>query len=977
MGDHAGAIRVLKARVHNLKELTVDIPRQTLTVITGVSGSGKSSLAFDTIHAEGQRRYVESLSSYARQFLEQLEKPDVESIEGLSPTIAIEQKATSKNPRSTVGTVTEIYDYFRLLFAAVGTPHCPKCDRPVESSSAQEIVERLLPPGWGDGPVAPTTAQKVTIYAPIVRGRKGEFTKVIADLKAEGFARIRLDGQLYSLDDELPKLNPKQNHSLDVAIDRMQLGTEGVVTRLTDAVELALKLAEGLVTVDRDGTETLFSEKLTCPTCDVSLPDLKPRLFSFNAPYGACPTCHGLGFTLEVDPDLVIPDRDKPLNEGAIVAFGMAEESILRSWINALAKHCGFKPTTPVRSLSEKALHALLHGTTEAIEIRYEGKTMQATMNRPFEGLLPMLRRRHSETQSEGARTWYQKFMRTLPCGACAGKRLAPAALAVRIQGRNIHDLTTSTVGQLQQLMADLPLDARQAVIVRKVMGEINARLGFLVDVGLDYLTLDRAAQTLSGGEAQRIRLATQIGSALVGITYVLDEPSIGLHPRDNRRLIATLKRLRDLGNTVLVVEHDHELMSECDHLIDLGPGAGKHGGTLVAEGTPAEVTAMPHSLTGRFLAGTEVIPTPSERRSGNKQHFVLHGATHNNLKGIDLDIPLGKLVVITGVSGSGKSSLISDTLYPLLANKLNGARHEVGAHRGSKGLEFLNKVINIDQSPIGRTPRSNPATYTGVFTPIRTLFAETTAAKSRGFSPGRFSFNVKGGRCENCEGSGQLQIEMHFLPDVFVTCDVCHGSRFNSETLKVQFKGKNIAEVLALTVDDALELFSPFTTIRRRLETLADVGLGYITLGQAATTLSGGEAQRIKLAAELSKIATGQTLYILDEPTTGLHFADVRCLLTVLARLVDKGNTVVLIEHNLEVIKTADWIIDLGPEGGARGGEIVVCGTPEQVAAHPTSYTGAFLRELLATPAPVAGPTRNVRAARARPAGKSRATGA
>ncbi|MBF0500905.1 MAG: excinuclease ABC subunit UvrA [Candidatus Riflebacteria bacterium] len=935
-------ISVLKARVHNLKDLSVDIPRNTLTVITGVSGSGKSSLAFDTIHAEGQRRYMESLSAYARQFLQQMEKPDVESIEGLSPTIAIQQKTTSRNPRSTVGTITELYDYFRLLYAAVGRPHCPKCGSLLHSSTPQEIVESLLRAPVGT---------KLTLLAPIVSGRKGEYNKVFEELRKEGFSRVRIDGALYSLEDDLPKLDSKRKHTIEVAVDRLSLsGGEGEKTRLSEGVELAFKLADGRVTVKADDQETLYSEHLRCAACEISLPEIKPRLFSFNAPYGACQTCSGLGFQLVIDPERIIPDRSISIAEGAIAAMNANEESFFRQWLNSLARYFKFSLNTPVRDLPEKIVQVLLHGSgTQEIEVVYEGKRMQATFKKPFEGVIPTIERRFRETTSEEARSYYEKFMRELPCPACQGKRLSPAALAVTVEGLSIHGMTQQSVAELFAFFQKLPLTERELFICKKVLEEIRARLRFLKDVGLEYLTLARPAHTLSGGEAQRIRLATQIGSALVGITYVLDEPSIGLHPRDNRRLIDTLLRLRDLGNTVLVVEHDHEIMTSSDHILDLGPGAGKEGGRLIAEGSPAEVAKVAESLTGRFLSGVEKIEIPSSRRPGSGQNLTLHGACHNNLKNLDVEFPLGKLIAVTGVSGSGKSSLVADTLYPLLANILNRARLDVAPHEKLSGAQFLDKVVNIDQDPIGRTPRSNPSTYTGLFTPIRALFAETVEARTRGYTPGRFSFNVKGGRCETCEGSGQIQIEMHFLPDVYVTCEACKGLRFNDETLMVRFKGKNIAEVLAMTAKEALAFFEAFTALRRKLQTLVDVGLGYLTLGQASNTLSGGEAQRVKLSTELSRIATGSTFYLLDEPTTGLHFEDVRMLLGVLTRLVDKGNTVLVVEHNLDVIKTADWIIDLGPEGGDDGGRIIATGTPEQIAKNKESITGSFLKSHLA----------------------------
>jgi len=940
-------IRIVKARMHNLKELSVAIPRKTLTVITGVSGSGKSSLAFDTIHAEGQRRYMESLSSYARQFLQQMEKPDVESIEGLSPTIAIQQKSTSRNPRSTVGTITELYDYFRLLFAAIGQPHCPECGKVVESSSPGQIVDGLLK--YPD-------QTRLTLLAPIVRGRKGEYGKVFEELRKEGLSRVRIDGNMWTLDDEIPELDRNLKHYIEVAVDRVRINAaekETTIARLVEGVELCFKLADGqlMVIVDEpeaeNSVEKLFSENLHCPTCDVSLPEIKPRLFSFNAPFGSCPACSGLGVQLVVDPELVIPDPELSISQGAIASENFAEATFSRQWMEGLSEYYGFSLDTAFKDLPEKAREVILYGSgNKILKIQYHGRTMKGSLSKPFEGVIPTISRRFRETRSEGAKRFYERFMRTLSCPECEGRRLNPIALSVRIEGENIHELSQHSVGELVDFFSILQLNDREAFICKKILEQIRNRLKFLKDVGLDYLNLSRAAHTLSGGEAQRIRLATQIGSALVGITYVLDEPSIGLHPRDNRRLIDTLKQLRDIGNTVLVVEHDREIMEEADHIIDLGPGAGYEGGQLVIDGSPARVMADENSMTGKFLTGREFIPVPQQHRPGNGRFLRLKGARHNNLKNIDVNIPLGKFVVVTGVSGSGKSSLVTDTLFPLLNNIINRSHLDVGKHSRLEGLDYIDKVVNIDQNPIGRTPRSNPSTYTGIFTPIRELFSQTVEAKTRGYAPGRFSFNVKGGRCDACEGSGQIQIEMHFLPDVYVTCEQCKGTRFNDETLKVRFKGKNIAEVLDMSVNEALEFFEAFNTIRRRLKTLQDVGLGYITLGQASTTLSGGEAQRIKLATELSKVATGSTFYLLDEPTTGLHFQDVRCLLGVLERLVAKGNTVVVVEHNLDVIKCADHIIDLGPEGGEGGGYIVAEGTPEEVAECADSLTGRFLAE-------------------------------
>ena len=940
-------IRIVKAKVHNLKSLTVNIPRRSLTVITGVSGSGKSSLAFDTIHAEGQRRYIESLSSYARQFLQQMEKPDVETISGLSPTIAIQQKSTSRNPRSTVGTITELYDYLRLLFAAIGEPHCPKCHKPVKSITPAQIVDELMR--------LPENT-RLTVFAPIIRGRKGEFSKIFDELEKEGLSRIRIDGEIYNLDDDLPTLDRKKKHFIEVAIDRIRVSKKNEdmsPSRIHEAVELGFKLAEGQLIIaiksceGSDEVEKFYSESLMCPDCEISLPEIKPRLFSFNAPYGSCPVCSGLGVQLVVEPELVIPDASLSIKQGAIASENFTDTTFSRQWMEGLAQLYGFSLDTPFEKLNEKVKNVILYGSgNKVLNVKYKGRTMEGSLTKAFEGVIPTISRRYRETRSDGARRFYEKFMRTQNCPACNGRRLGPSALAVHINNESIYDMTTHSVSQLYNFFSNLKLSERNAFICKKVLEQICNRLKFLNNVGLDYLNLARAAHTLSGGEAQRIRLATQIGSALVGITYVLDEPSIGLHPRDNRRLINTLKHLRDIGNTVIVVEHDREIMMEADNIIDIGPGAGSEGGLLVVDGSPKKIIKTTKSLTGKFLSGKEFIGVPDKRRSGNRKHLKILGVEHNNLKNIDVDIPLGEFVVVTGVSGSGKSSLVSDTIFPLLNNTINKSHRAVGKFRDIRGVKYIDKVVNIDQNPIGRTPRSNPATYTGIFTPIRQLFSQTVEAKTRGYLPGRFSFNVKGGRCEVCEGSGQIQIEMHFLPDVYVTCEQCKGTRYNDETLKVKFKGKNIAEILAMTVTEALDFFEPFLSIKRKLQTLYDVGLGYITLGQASTTLSGGEAQRIKLSSELSKMATGSTFYLLDEPTTGLHFQDVRHLLEVLNRLVDKGNTVLVVEHNLDVIKSADYIIDLGPEGGDKGGYIIKSGTPEQVALTKESITGKFLCE-------------------------------
>lgn len=939
-------IKILKANVHNLRGISLTIPDKAMTVITGVSGSGKSSLAFDTIHAEGQRRYMESLSSYARQFLNQMEKPDVESIEGLSPTIAIQQKSTSNNPRSTVGTVTEIYDYFRLLFAAVGKPFCPKCSKPVEKSTAQQVTDTLA--GYPD-------KTKITLLAPIIRSRKGEYAKVFEELRKEGLSRVRIDGETLSLDDdEIPELDRNKKHNIEVAVDRIRISEqekEAVKARLSEGIELCFKMADGqllvIIETESETKEQLFSENLRCRDCDISLPEIKPRLFSFNAPYGSCPDCSGLGFKLIVDPELVVPDDELSISQGAIASDNYSETSFSRQIMEGLAKHYKFSLSTPYKNLSEEVKNVIMFGSGNvSLTIKYKGRTMEGAINKPFEGIIPTITRRHSETNSMGSQKFYERFMRTLPCHTCHGKRLNEVALSVKIKNENIHELSQHSVGELFDFFANIELTEREKLICKKVLEQINSRIGFLKDVGLDYLNLSRAAQTLSGGEAQRIRLATQIGSALVGITYVLDEPSIGLHPRDNRRLIDSLKKLRDLGNTVLVVEHDREIMEEADYIIDIGPGAGKAGGTIVAQGTPKEIKESEVSVTGKFLSGKEIIDAPKKRRKGSGKFITVTGVTQNNLKNIDVKIPLGKMVLITGVSGSGKSSLVTDTLYPALNNIVNRSHLEVGQYKTLKGVEHIDKVVNIDQSPIGRSPRSNPATYTGIFTPIRELFAQTQESKARGYKSGRFSFNVKGGRCEVCEGTGQIQVEMHFLPDVFVTCEQCKGKRFNDETLKIKFKGMNIAEVLDMSVEEALPFFEAFTAIRRKLQTLKDVGLGYISLGQASTTLSGGEAQRIKLATELAKVATGSTFYLLDEPTTGLHFQDVKMLLEVLNRLADKGNTVCIIEHNMDVIKSADYIIDIGPEGGEKGGTIVGEGTPEELAKNKKSLTGMFLKK-------------------------------
>ncbi|MCG3176330.1 MAG: UvrABC system protein A [Candidatus Omnitrophica bacterium] len=924
-----GWIHVKNAREHNLQGVDLRIPRNALVVFTGLSGSGKSSLAFDTIYAEGQRRYVESLSAYARQFLDMMQKPNVDSIEGLSPAISIEQRIAGSNPRSTVGTTTEIYDYLRLLYAKVGVPHCHKCSKPISRQSAQEIVDRILQ--------APAET-RIQLSAPLVEGRKGEYQQVLKDAQRDGYARVRIDGEVRELGEKI-ELDKKKKHVIDIVVDRIVL-KDGVKKRLTDSVESALKAGKGVIKVEFDGKrEQLFSELNACVACGLSFQPLEPRLFSFNSPYGACPSCDGLGSCLEVDPDLVIPDKNKSIAGGAIEAWKRGGKSLiiyLRRLIRNTAARHGFSLETPFKELSKKHRDLILYGE--------EGGGWGA-----FEGVIPNLERRFKETESEFMKEEIHRFMGLKPCEPCAGKRLKPEALAVRFKGRGIMDLTALSIAEADGFFNALELTERESLIGHQILKEIRARLGFLKNVGLGYLTLDRMSGTLSGGEAQRIRLATQIGAGLMGVLYVLDEPSIGLHQRDNEKLLQALLSLRDLGNTLIVVEHDEATMRLADHLVDLGPGAGKHGGRIVASGTPQEVISHPESLTGKYLRGDLAICAPAERRSrkGRKKLIIKNAAEHN-LKGIDVEIPLGLFVCVTGVSGSGKSTLVDEILYKGLTRKLLKSRVEPGRHDSIQGLTEIDKVIEIDQSPIGRTPRSNPATYTGLFGPIRDLFARTPEARIRGYEPGRFSFNVKGGRCEACEGDGVKTIEMHFLPDVYVTCEVCKGRRFNDQTLEVRYKGKTISEVLGMSVEEALELFDSVPAVRSKLQTLHDVGLDYVELGQPATQLSGGEAQRVKLATELSRRATGRTLYILDEPTTGLHFADIDRLLKVLQTLVDQGNTVLVIEHNLDVIKCADHIIDLGPEGGDGGGELVACGTPEEVAASGRSHTGRFLKELL-----------------------------
>ncbi len=930
-------------RVHNLKNIDVIIPRDKFTVVTGLSGSGKSSLAFDTIFAEGQRRYVESLSSYARQFLGQMDKPDVDSIDGLSPAISIDQKTTGRSPRSTVGTVTEIHDYLRLLYARAGTPHCPNCGRLIDRVSVDEITSRIM---------ALPERSRVIILAPLVRGRKGEYTKLLEDMARRGFVRCRIDGSMYEMD-ELPSLDKNKKHDIELVIDRLIVRPD-MLTRLTDSVETALKLGDNLMLASVvDGEEMLFSLSYACPDCGISLEELTPRMFSFNNPYGACPTCSGLGYLTTVDPSQIIPDDTKSLNEGAIRVSGWDSGegggAMARMYLEALSKRYGFSLDAPVRELSKEQLNVILYGTKgEKLRCEYERDGRKSSFTSPFEGIVTNLERRYRESSSDVSKEAIEEYMALTPCPECGGKRLKPSALAVTVGDKSIAEVSDLSIRDSLDFFSKLTLPPRQELIARQILREVNARLKFLADVGLEYLTLSRGAATLSGGEAQRIRLATQIGSGLVGVVYILDEPSIGLHMRDSEKLLATLKRLKDLGNTLIVVEHDVQTMLAADYLIDIGPGAGSGGGYLVAAGTPAEVMQNPASVTGQFLSGARRVPMPPSRRAP-RGFITVKNARANNLKGIDVPFPLGVFTCVTGLSGSGKSSLVNDILFKALSRALNRSKERPGAHDGIEGLEQLDKVIAIDQSPIGRSPRSNPATYTGLFDLIRDVFASTQDAKARGYKANRFSFNVKGGRCEACGGDGINRIEMHFLPDVYVPCDVCGGRRYNRETLEVRYKGKNIHEVLEMTCEEALEFFSALPKLRTKLETMVDVGLGYVKLGQPSTQLSGGEAQRVKLATELSRRATGRTLYVLDEPTTGLHPADVERLNQVLSRLVDAGNTLVIIEHNPDVIKVADYIIDMGPEGGDRGGQVVAQGTPEQVAQCEGSYTGFFLKEILA----------------------------
>jgi excinuclease ABC subunit A len=954
------------AREHNLRDVSLELPRDALIVFTGLSGSGKSSLAFDTIFAEGQRRYVESLSSYARQFLGQMDKPDVDFIEGLSPAVSIDQKSTSRNPRSTVGTITEVYDYLRLLYARVGEPHCPVCGEAIAKQTPQQIVDRVL---------AMEAGTRFQVLAPVVRERKGEYVDLFAELQSKGFARARVDGVVHPLT-EPPKLKKQEKHTIEVVVDRLAVKSSAK-QRLTDSVETALKLAGGVVILefvdlpeDDEHRERRFSEHLACPNDHpLAIDDLEPRSFSFNSPFGACPECTGIGTKKEVDPELIIPDPERSLREGAIHPWsgGHTLEYFLRL-LEALGSEQGFGLDTPWRALSSRAQKAILYGSDDQVHVRYRNKYgRERSYYTGFEGVVQWIERRHGDTESDWSRDKYEGYMRDVPCGACGGARLKAEILAVTLDGRSIAELCNLSVGECAEILGQMKLNNRQKLIAERVLKEINARLRFLVDVGLDYLSLDRPAGTLSGGEAQRIRLATQIGSGLVGVLYVLDEPSIGLHQRDNHRLMETLVRLKKLGNTLIVVEHDEDTIRTADWIVDIGPGAGEHGGKIVHSGAVADLLTNEESLTGAYLSGRRSIPTPQARRPQTPdRELTVHGARENNLRNLTVSFPLGQFVAVTGVSGSGKSTLVNDILHAVLANQINGARMVPGRHTRVTGLDQVDKVVGVDQSPIGRTPRSNPATYTGVFDHIRRLFAETTESKVRGYGPGRFSFNVKGGRCEACAGDGTIKIEMNFLPDVYVPCEVCKGARYNRETLEVHYKGRTISEVLDMPIEEAAAFFEPIPAIHRHLKTLVDVGLGYVRLGQPAPTLSGGEAQRVKLAAELQKRSTGRTVYVLDEPTTGLHFEDIRKLLVVLESLVDKGNTVIVIEHNLDVIKTADWLIDMGPEGGHKGGMVVAAGTPEEVAEIAESHTGAFLRNVLGLDGEPTGGSAQARAAKA-----------
>ncbi len=942
MSEKKEFIKIRGAKEHNLKNIDLNIPRNELVVLTGLSGSGKSSLAFDTIYAEGQRRYMESLSSYARMFLGQMEKPDVENIEGLSPAISIDQKSTNRNPRSTVGTVTEIYDYFRLLYARVGIPHCPKCGKVIAKQTVDQMVDQIM---------ELEERTRIQILAPIVRGRKGEHVKVLDRAKRSGYVRVRIDGNMYELAEEI-KLDKNIKHTIEIVVDRLVM-KEGIEKRLTGSVENALELADGLLVVDVGGDQTLnFSQSFSCPDCGISIDEIEPRSFSFNNPFGACPLCFGLGYKMEFAPELMIPDESLSINEGAIAVLGWQscyqKGSFTNAILQALCQKYGFSLDTPFQDYPEKIRNILIHGTDgEEVEVYYEGQRGKGVYPIAFEGLIKNVGRRYRETGSETMKQEYEAYMSITPCKECNGMRLKKESLAVTIADKNIHEITSMSINALHAFLEDLQLTQQQQLIGRRIIKEIRNRVGFLVNVGLDYLSLSRSTGTLSGGEAQRIRLATQIGSGLVGVCYILDEPSIGLHQRDNDKLLAALKRLRDLGNTLLVVEHDEDTMREADWIVDIGPGAGSHGGEVIAEGRAEDIMKVPESITGQYLSGEKKIPVPKMRKRASG-YLKVTGAAENNLKNLNVEIPLGVMTCVTGVSGSGKSSLVNEIVYKRLARDLNRALTIPGKHKEMKGVEQLDKVINIDQSPIGRTPRSNPATYTGLFDQIRDMFASTQDAKARGYKKGRFSFNVKGGRCEACSGDGILKIEMHFLPDVYVPCEVCGGKRYNRETLEVKYKGKSIADVLDMTVEEALGFFENLPMIRRKIQTLYDVGLGYLKLGQPSTTLSGGEAQRVKLATELSKRSTGKTIYILDEPTTGLHFADVHKLVEILHRLTESGNTVLVIEHNLDVIKTADYIIDIGPEGGERGGEIVAQGTPESVAENTASYTGIYIKKCL-----------------------------
>ena len=937
------SIIIKGAKEHNLKDINIEIPRNKLVVITGLSGSGKSSLAFDTLYAEGQRRYVESLSSYARQFLGLMEKPDVESIEGLSPAISIDQKTTSRNPRSTVGTVTEIYDYIRLLYARIGVPYCPNCGKKIEKQTIDQIIDSVMSLEEGT---------RIQVLAPVVRGKKGEYTKLLQDFQKEGFVRVRVDGEVYELTDDI-EIDRKKKHNIELVVDRLVVKEE-IRTRLTESVETALKYANNLVVIDIPGDkEILYSQNYACPDCNISIEELTPRMFSFNNPFGACPTCTGIGYLMKMDEDLIVPDKNKTLYDG-IKAFGASTmkkgDTMAKMYFESIAKHYGVEiKDVPIKKLPRWFLEKILYGTgDEAIDFEYTSYAGTRKFTSPFEGVLPTLDRRYNETKSQGMRDFYEMYMSESACQTCHGARLKKESLSVKVGDKNINELTDMSIDKIKDFLNSLQLNNKDKMIADQILKELNKRLQFLLDVGLEYLTLSRSAGSLSGGEAQRIRLATQIGSGLTGVIYILDEPSIGLHQRDNEKLLATLRKLRDLGNTVLVVEHDEDTMYAADQIIDIGPGAGVHGGKVIAQGTAEEIKLVPESITGQYLSGKKQILVPKKRRKSNGKAIEVKGATEHNLKNINVKFPLGQFICVTGVSGSGKSTLVNEILYKTVAKEIYGSNEKPGKCKEIKGLENVDKIINIDQSPIGRTPRSNPATYTGVFDVIRDIFAATQEAKMRGYDKGRFSFNVAGGRCEACSGDGVLKIEMHFLPDIYVPCEVCKGKRYNRETLEVKYKGKTISDVLDMTVEEALKFFENIPKIKSKIQTLYDVGLGYIKLGQPSTTLSGGEAQRVKLATELSKKATGKTLYILDEPTTGLHIADVHKLIDILQRLVDTGNSIIVIEHNLDLIKTADYIIDLGPEGGEKGGQIIAVGTPEQITRNDQSYTGKFLKKYL-----------------------------